>query len=185
MHIVFNRTKEDALSIARIKKKSKTKNYQRKIFVCIIIGFALLFYSGVSMGDSIDLTSISGYSLIGTLFLGGGLILYLDKFYPKLIFSPVEAIENYNKNERNEFNLKVELTDDHIQYNVEGIGVKVDWAWFKGFYIYNGNIFLLKNKTDKDPWFVIKRKELTEQQHSELCDFLHQKPLNNPAGSIS
>jgi len=185
MNIVFNRTKEDALSIARIKKKSKTKNYQLKIFVCIIVGFTFLFYSGVSMADSIDLTSISGYSLIGALFLGGGLMLYLDKFYPKLIFSPVEVIENYNKNERNEFNLKIELTDDYIRYDMAGISVKVDWGCFKGFYTYKDNIFLLKNKTDKDPWFVIKRKELTQQQYNEFCDFLRQKPFNNPSGSLS
>jgi hypothetical protein len=185
MHIVFTRTKEDALAIARKKKNSTTKMYQRKIFVCIIIGFALLFYSGVSIGDGIDLTSFSGYSLIGALFLGGAVMLYLDKFYPKLSFSPVEVIENYNKNERNEFNLKIELTDDFIRYDVAGISVKVDWACFKGFYTYKDNIFLLKNKTDKDPWFIIKRKELTDKQYGEFCDFLHQKPLNNPAGSIS
>ena len=177
MNIVFTRTKEDAVSIARMKKKSKTKIYQRNVFICIIIGFAFLFYSGVSTGGSIDITSFSGYSLIGTLFLGGGIVLYLDKFYPKLSFSPSEAIENYNKNERNEFNLKVELTDGYLRYDVAEISVKVDWVWFKGFYIYNDNIFLLKNKTDKDPWFVIKRKELSEQQYKELCKFLHQKPL--------
>jgi len=180
MHIVFNRTKEDAVSIMRMKKNLKMKDSQRKILICIIIGFAFLFYSG----DSMNQTSFSGYSLVGMLFLGGAAMLYLEKFYPKLNFSPIEAIENYNKNERKGFNLKIELTDDYVIYDTAGTSIKIDWNCFKSFRIYKDNIFLLRNKTDRDPVFIIKQRELTGQQYDEFCGFLDQKLLNNPAGSI-
>jgi len=171
MHIVINRTKEDSQSITRLRKNIAGKVPQRKIFLCIIIGFVFFFYSG----DGINFSSFSGYILAAMFFWGGAAILYLEKMYPKITSSPIATIRQYKKSQTIEFNYKIELTESYFSFDSDETYVKISWNVVNGFKLHKEYIFLLREKDDSIPLFVIKQSELTEYQYNELYEFLKEE----------
>jgi len=171
MQIEIYRTKEDSLNINRIQKDLKLKAPQLKIFICFLIGLVFFFYTG----DEIEFPVFSGYEIVAALFWGGGAMLYLETFYPKINFNAMRAIEIYKENETGEFAVKIELDDNGIKISSKGIFIRMDWQVFKMFSIDKKFIFLMRTIDDYSTASIIMKKELTGNQFNEFYEFLKTK----------
>ncbi len=167
MNIVINRTKEDSQLINGMVKSLKQKVPQRKIFLCLIVGLILFFYDGKGVNSD----SFSGSAMVAAFFWGGAAMLFLETFYPKLNFKPIETIENYNK----EYKLKISIDDNGISYDSSGVYILMNWSIFKAFRINKRYIYILSSEVDNIPKTVIKRNELTQMQFDELYGFMTGK----------
>jgi len=135
--------------------------------LCLIVGLAFFFYEGKGVNSD----SFSGYAMVAALFWGGAGMLFLETFYPRLNFKPIEVIENYNK----EYKLKIGINDDGISYDSQGVYILMNWSIFKAFRINKRYIYILNSESDTIPKTVIKKSELTEVQFDELYSFMKGK----------
>jgi len=171
MQISFTRSKDDIKSISALRKSLYKKAIRIKIYLVSLVGVVLFFYNG----DGINEGCFSGYGMLAMVFFGAALMLYLENFYPKLVFNAQDVIKDYKEYNSKDFLYKIEINDDDVIYEISGYYIRMNWSTVKSFKTYKNHIILLKSGNNYKDAIIIKHSELNEVELVEFYFFLKEK----------